>query len=190
MTALLRWTRRILEAGLMLAVLAVVVIEGLTLVAPALGARTLVISGGSMEPAIPRGSYIVAVRQPAGSYAVGDIITVQQAGRTPYTHRIVRLATLNGAPYLETKGDANATADPAIVPVASVVGRVALQLPLLGFLAALLATPVGLFGFLAISGTLLCLVWLLEDLEAGQCPVCAGTAEDLPVHAPGEAQPA
>jgi signal peptidase I len=190
MTALLRWMRRILEAGLMLAVLAVMVIEGLTLVAPALGARTLVISGGSMEPAIPRGSYILAVRQPAASYAVGDVVTVQQAGRTPYTHRIVRLATLNGAPYLETKGDANATADPAIVPVASVVGRVALQLPLLGFLAALLATPVGVFGFLAVSGTLSCLVWLVEDLEAGECPGCAGIAEDPSVHAPGEAQPA
>jgi signal peptidase len=190
MTALLRWTRRILEAGLMLAVLAVVVIEGLTLVAPALGARTLVISGGSMEPTVPRGSYIVAVRQPAASYAVGDIVTVQQAGRTPYTHRIVRLATLNGAPYLETKGDANATADPAIVPVASVVGRVALQLPLLGFLAALLATPLGLFGFLAVSGALSCLVWLVENLEAGQRPICAGTAEDLPVPDAGEAQAA
>jgi len=190
MTALLRWMRHILDAGLVLAVLAVVVVGGLTLVAPALGARTLVISGGSMEPTIPHGSYILAVRQPAASYAVGDIVTVQQVGRTPYTHRIVRLATLNGAPYLETKGDANATADPAIVPVASVVGRVALQLPLLGFLAALLATPLGLFGFLAISGTLLCLVWLLEDLEAGQCPVCAGTAEDLPVRDAGEGQPA
>jgi len=190
MTDLLRWTRRILDAGLMLEVLAVVVIGGLTLVAPVLGARTLVISGGSMEPTITRGSYIVAVRQPAASYAVGDIVTVQQAGRTPYTHRIVRLATLNGAPYLETKGDANATADPAIVPVASVVGRVAFQLPLLGFLAALLAMPLGLFGFLAVSGTLSCLVWLIEDLEAGQRPTCAGTAEDLPAPDAGEAQAA
>jgi signal peptidase I len=190
MTALLRWTRRSLDAALVLAVLSLVVIGGLTLVAPALGARTLVVSGGSMEPTIPRGSYIVAVRQPAARYAVGDIVTVQEAGRTPYTHRIVRLATLDGAPYLETKGDANATADPTIVPVASVVGRVALQLPLLGFLAALLATPLGLFGFLAVSGTLLCLVWLIEDLEAGECPVCAGIAADPSVPAAGGAQPA
>jgi hypothetical protein len=77
----------------------------------------------------------------------------------PCRHRIVRLAPLNGAPCLETKGDANATVDPAIVSVASVVGRVAVQLPL---------------GFLAVSGTLLCLVWLIEDLETDQRPICAG----------------
>ena len=162
----------------MAAVLAVVVIEGLTLAAPAFGARTLVVDGASMDPAVPRWSYIVTVRQPAADYAVGDVITVQDAGRTPFTHRIIRLATLDGASYVETKGDANATADPALVPVTSVVGRVAVQLPALGFLAALLAVPIGLVGFLAIAGTLLCLVWLIEDLEADQCPICAGIAEE------------
>lgn len=190
MTALLRWTRRMLDAGLVFAVLALVVIGGLTLAAPAFGARALVISGGSMEPTVPRGSYVVAVRLPAARYAVGDIVTVQEDGRTPFTHRIVRLATLDGITYVETKGDANATADPALVPVASVVGRLALQVPLLGFLAALLATSLGLFGFLAVSGTLLCLVWLIEDLEAGQCPTCAGVVADSSATEAGEAQPA
>jgi signal peptidase len=188
MPALLRWARRLIDATLMLAVLAVVVIGGLTLAAPVFGARTLVVDGASMQPTIPRWSYIVVVRQPADAYAVGDLITVQEAGRTPYTHRLVRLATLDGASYVETRGDANAAADPALVPVTSVVGRVAFQLPLLGFLAALLAIPLGLVGFLAVAGMLLCLVWLIEDLEADQCPICAALAEDPPVLEAGTEQ--
>ncbi len=94
------------------------------------------------------------------------------------------------ARYVETKGDANATADPALVPVTSIVGRVELQLPLLGFLATLLSVPLGLFGFLAVAGTVLCLIWLIEDVEAARCPICTGTVEDQFVPDTGTAQPA
>jgi signal peptidase I len=190
MTATLRWTRRILDLVLVLAVVALLAMAALTLAAPVLGARTLVVDGGSMEPSLPRWSYVVTVRQPTVAYAVGDLITVQNAGRSVYTHRIVRLATLDGVRYVETKGDANAAADPALVPVTSIVGRVTLQLPLLGFLAALLSIPLGLLGFLGVVGMVLCLIWLIEDVEAARCPICAGVAEEPLVLDAGTAQPA
>jgi signal peptidase I len=190
MTAALRWTRRVLDLALVLAVVALLAMAALTLAAPVVGARTLVVDGGSMEPSLPRWSYVVTVRQPAVAYAVGDLVTVQNPGRSVYTHRIVRLATLDGVAYVETKGDANDAVDPALVPVTSIVGRVTLQLPLLGFLAALLSIPLGLLGFLAVMVTVLCLIWSIEDLEAARCPICAGIAKDPFVPDAGTALPA
>ncbi len=172
----LRWTRRLLDALLVATVLAVVVTAGVQLLAPVAGGRAMVIGGGSMEPAIGRGAFVIAL--PAGSegYAVGDVVTVQQGGGTPYTHRITRLTDLAGAPYVETKGDANAAPDPAIVPTAAIIGRVALSVPLLGYLVMLLATAAGLAGFLAVCATMLLLVWVIEELEDQRCPECAAVA--------------
>ncbi len=78
----------------------------LLIVVPLLfGYERYVITGGSMEPTIPKGALVLAV--PAASYGVGDVVAVAQPGNTPYTHRISRLAALDGEPYVETKGDAN-----------------------------------------------------------------------------------
>jgi len=178
MTAL-RWTRRALDALLVVAVLAVIVTAALQLLAPLAGGRALVIGGGSMEPPIGRGAFVLAL--PAGSegYAVGDVVTIQQGGATPYTHRIIRLADVKGVPYVETKGDANAAPDPALVPTAAVIGRIAMNVPLLGYVALLLGTAAGLAGFLAVCAAALFLVWLIEDLEDVEdrdCPDCAAIA--------------
>jgi signal peptidase len=177
MTAL-RWTRRLLDALLVVAVLAVVVTAATQLLAPVAGGRAMVVGGGSMEPAIGRGAFVLTL--PAGSdgYAVGDVVTVQQGGGTPYTHRITRLADLAGVPHVETKGDANAAPDPAIVPTAAIIGRVALSIPLLGYLVMLLATAAGLAGFLAVCATMLLLVWVIEEVEDQRCPECAAAAAE------------
>ena len=178
MTAL-RWTRRLLDALLAAAVLAVVTTAALQLLAPVAGGRAMVIGGGSMEPAIGRGAFVLALPAGAEGYTVGDVVTVHQGGGTPYTHRITRLADLAGVPYVETKGDANAAPDPAIVPTAAIIGRVAVSVPLLGYLVMLLATAAGLAGFLAACATMLILVWVIEELEDQRCPACAAAASEL-----------
>ena len=172
MTAL-RWTRRTLDAFLLVAVFAVAVTAGITLLAPVLGGRALVIGGGSMEPTISRGALVLALPAPSDGYAVGDVVTVQQGASTPYTHRIVRLTQLDGVPYAETKGDANAQPDPAIVPTAAIIGTIAVSLPVLGYLSLVLGTAMGLAGFLALCATMLLLIWVLEDLEDQRCAACA-----------------
>ena len=177
MTAL-RWTRRLLDVLLVAAVLAVVVTAGIQLLAPVAGGRAMVIGGGSMEPAIGRGAFVLALPAGAEGYAVGDVVTVQQGGGTPYTHRITRLADLAGVDHVETKGDANAAPDPAIVPTGAIVGRVAFSVPLLGYLVLLLATAAGLAGFLAVCATMLLLVWVIEELEDQRCPACAAAAPE------------
>lgn len=172
MTAL-RWTRRLLSAILAVVALAVVVTVALQLLAPIAGGRALVIGGGSMEPAIGRGAFVLALPAGGEGYRVGDVVAVQQGGATPYTHRITRLAALLGVPHAETKGDANAAPDPVIVPTAAVIGRIVVSIPLLGYLAAVLGSGAGLAGLLAVCAAALILVWVIEDFEGQRCPVCA-----------------
>ncbi len=164
MTAL-RWTRRSLDTLIVATLLVVALAAGITLLAPVLGGRALVIGGGSMEPSIHLGSLVLVLPAPDADYAVGDVVTVGQSGATPYTHRVTRLAEEGGVAYVETKGDANPTADPAIVARSSIVGRVVLAVPLLGVLTTVLGSPLGLAGFLATGAALVLLLWLLEDLE-------------------------
>ena len=174
-TTALRWGHRALDALLVGAALVVIVTAGLAVLAPVLGGRSLVIGGGSMEPAIPRGALVLVLPSEA-PYAVGDVVTVQQGAATPYTHRITRLAELDGVPYVETKGDANAEADPVIVPAAAIEGRVVVSIPLLGYVSALLATGLGLAAFLALGAGALLASWVLGDLEEERCPACAAGA--------------
>ena len=171
-TTALRWGRRALDGLLLVAVVVVIVTAGITVLAPVLGGRALVIGGGSMEPAIPQGALVLALPSDA-PYAVGDVVTVQQGAATPYTHRITRLTELAGVPYVETKGDANAAPDPVIVPTAAIAGRVVIGIPFLGYVSALLATGLGLAAFLALGATALLVSWILEDLEEQRCPACA-----------------
>jgi signal peptidase len=170
MTAL-RLARRALDAILLVALAAVALTAGVALLGPATGGRALVIGGGSMEPAIPKGSLILAA--PGNDYRVGDVVAVQPGSSTPYTHRVTRLAELDGVSYVETKGDANDGPDPALVPVSSIIGRVDLALPLLGYLGVLLGSTAGLVGFLAVGGSLLLASGALEEWESGRCEVCA-----------------
>jgi signal peptidase len=174
MTAI-RWTRRALDAILLVALAAVALTAVVAIAAPLTGGRAMVIGGGSMEPTIPKGALVLAV--PADRYGVGDVVAVAQPGNTPYTHRISRLAELDGEPYVETKGDANAQPDPAIVPAASIAGRIDLALPLLGYLGLLLGSAAGLVGFVAVGGSLLIMSGALEEWEDRFCPVCADEAE-------------
>ena len=78
-------------------------------------------------------------------------------------------------PYIGTKGDANADADPVITPRTAIVGRVAFTVPLVGFLLALLSTPVGVLTVFLVAATLLALALLFEE-----------TATELRVRATGQ----
>jgi signal peptidase len=164
MTAL-RWTSRALDAVLVVMLAAVVVTAGITLFAPVLGGRALAIAGGSMEPAIPRGSLVLAV---------------QAGGATPYTHRVIRLAERDGRPYFETKGDASAAPDSQLVPLDALIGRVVFTLPLLGYLVFLVANGAGLLGLLAVGAAILALSSAIEAWGGSRCPACASGARPPP----------
>jgi signal peptidase len=114
------------------------------LVPPLVGLERYVITGGSMEGSIDRGSIVFEEVVPVGELAVGDVITYEPPADSGVdglvTHRIVSLrARPNGQPVIGTKGDANAKADPWRFRLAAgEQPRVVADVPYLGYgLAAL-----------------------------------------------------
>ncbi len=79
-----------------------------------LGISFYIITGSSMESAVPRGALAIERRVSASSLRVGDIITFQPPGTTGnVTHRIIAISTgEDGQRIYETKGDANDAVDP------------------------------------------------------------------------------
>jgi signal peptidase I len=128
-------------------------------------ATTFVIQGGSMEPAIPFGSLIVGESVSPDSVHVGDVVTIRADNGAVITHRVTRLADLGTERYYEIKGDANRTADPVLVPASAVIGRMALQVPYLGYVVAMLGTPAGFVSLLAMVAAGLLVILLAEQLE-------------------------
>jgi hypothetical protein len=79
---------------------------------------------------------------------------------------VTRTVEREGGLWLETKGDANAEADPVIVPANWVVGRVAWAVPFGGYLLRLLAVPSGMLAMLCLAVTLIVAIALLEAPSA------------------------
>jgi len=128
-------------------------------------ATTFVIQGSSMEPAIPFGSLIVDAPVVPEALKVGDVVTIRAENGVAISHRVTRIAVVGSERRLEVKGDANRAPDPVLVPASAVIGRVALSLPYLGFVVAMLGTPSGLVSLLAMVATWLLLILLAEQLE-------------------------
>ncbi|MGZ8438403.1 MAG: signal peptidase I [Candidatus Limnocylindrales bacterium] len=142
------------------AVSLVILIRGI----PLTGRTTLVVAGPSMSPAIGVGSAIVVEPVDPARLAVGDVVSLRVGpSRAIFTHRIVRLIDRGGVLWLETKGDANAAPDPAIVPASDVLGRVALVIPYSGYLVALAAHPSGMILIIAVGLLLLLSAWILDS---------------------------
>ncbi len=162
---------RIGRRGLDLALLALVavVVSALLIarVVPMLtGAPVFVVGGGSMEPAIHLGSIAVDLPVAATSLAVGDIVSLTAGPqRAVFTHRITRLVPRDDGLWLETKGDANRTIDPSLVPASAVLGRVGLVVPILGVAVGVLGTASGLALIFMIAVGLLALAFALELVE-------------------------
>jgi len=118
-----------LVAGL--TVLAVLAYAGL-LVA---GFRPVAVYSGSMLPTLAVGA--LAVDRPVASTAVrvGDLITFSDpyvSGRM-VTHRVIRIFQRPDGRAYWTKGDANPARDPWAIKLSGSVGRVAFDVPYVGY---------------------------------------------------------
>lgn len=166
---LLLMVRRVVDGALVVLValgLATVVLGRLL---PLAGHPVLIVAGPSMEPTLPLGSAVVLRRVAPGELRVGDVASVRTGPRQAiFTHRITRVVERDGAPWIETRGDANATVDPSLTPASAVVGRVDLWLPAAGYLLTLVSSPVGVCFALSLGGMLLVAGWLLDDLLAAR----------------------
>lgn len=165
-----RLARRLLDVLLTALVLFALGIVVLARVIPTFtGGGTFVVGGGSMEPRIPNGAVVVALPTAPAQLATGDVVSVRVGEKQAlFTHRIIRLVERQDGLWLETKGDANPDPDPSIIPATSVVGRVAVTIPLLGYAVRMVATVPGIMFLIALGAFLLAGAWLLESLEIDQ----------------------
>ena len=185
---LLTWTRRGLDLALILLVVTCLLTIVLARVVPLTGRSTLVVAGGSMAPALDIGTAVVVEPVEPSSLRVGDLVSLRSgAERAIFTHRITRLIDRDGAVWIETKGDANAGVDPSITPATSVIGRVSVALPKVGYLIALLSAPVGILFVISLGSLLLFAGWIIEAPRPAHQRTADedGIPGDRPVGAPG-----
>jgi len=111
--------------------------------------KIYVVQSGSMEPAIRTGSVVVV--KPANDYRVGDVITFGSASnkKAPTTHRILEIKNDNGKLSYITKGDANNAPDSSVVKYSTIIGKIIIKVPFVGYGVATAKTP---WGFALVIG--------------------------------------
>jgi signal peptidase len=122
------------------------VVAVLVAVAPLLGYQRYVITGGSMEPTIHKGSIVWDEVVPTSSLKVGDVITYDPPGSLAppgnVTHRIAWIGRdADGRLGFKTKGDANPSVDPWPFSLGDRQARVAFHVPYAGYALATLSEP-------------------------------------------------
>jgi len=132
-----------------------------------LGYPALAVHGGSMGDSLPRGSVAIARWVEPAEVQLGYVILAEADGQTqPRIHRVVSVDEENGQIVVQTKGDANQTADPGSYVLN---GRVAVHtytIPLLGYIINFLGTPTGWLLLIALPAAFISLI-TLRDLWFG-----------------------
>jgi signal peptidase I len=185
MRTAIRTIRRLLDAALVLLVVAVFALVLAANLGPRFGHEMVVIRGSSMTPAIPLGSVIDLVHVDPADLRPGDVVTLKEPAGAIITHRITRIVVLPDGLYVETKGDANEDVDTPVQPISVVQGRVEASVPFLGFLMFLLSVPSGVLSIFSLAITMLLMIWLLEDFEADWDEDEPESAGDAAIPAPG-----
>jgi signal peptidase len=168
-STLARW---VLDGALFLLVGLALAILVVARILPALGHETLVITGRSMEPAMPIGSAVSLdpvgghAVAPGDAVAVGDIVTVRVPDGGPtISHRVVEVVDRQDGRWLVLQGDANPEPDAALYREEWVAGRVATVLPGFGYLIRLLSMPSGVLFVLGLATTLYLAARVVEEFE-------------------------
>lgn len=134
---------------------------------PALEANLLVITSGSMTPAIATGDAVVVVDTPPAEVETGDVIAFQgYTGEGLTTHRVLSHHDVDGRLHFRTKGDANATPDVDLAPADGMVGEVVFALPQAGRPLLFLAGPTARMLLLVVPGAVLVIVQARDLLGA------------------------
>lgn len=118
--------------------------------------RPLVVLSGSMSPAMEPGDIAVITQVDSSDVKVGDVIAYERNGnpQSLATHRVIEVIP-NGGLSFRTKGDANEDPDQHLVEASSVVGRVSLTIPKLGYLFYYAKQPVGFLVLVVLPASLL-----------------------------------
>jgi len=149
---------RIATVALVFAVSALVVINLGPFLFPY---RVYTVLSGSMEPTIPIGAQVVVLKVNAADIRVGDIITFDRPSNPGVliTHRVIQIEPDGkGGTQWITKGDHNSVPDSWRVPATGFGYRYAFAVPLVGYLFAMLQSPLGRICFILAPALLLAAV--------------------------------
>lgn len=174
-------TRRALDVALVVLVALGLATMGIARLVPLTGHQTLVVAGSSMEPTVPLGAAVVTEPVAPADLRVGDVVSLATGPtlETVFTHRITRLVTRTDGLWIETKGDANATVDPVITPVAHILGRVVVEIPGAGYLLRFLSLPSGLAASICLIALLVVLSWYLDSFARERRVRATGPTADM-----------
>ncbi len=134
------------------------------LIVPSLiGYKSFAVISGSMEPNIHVGSIVYAKETPFDELQIGDVISYRISEDTMVTHRIQEINTDDST--VITKGDANDSEDSSPVSANNIVGKVALSIPLIGYISIYAKTPIGIAAICGVVAVIIILNYLPEVLE-------------------------
>lgn len=130
------WVGRILAWTVILGIGAIVMVA--VLIPRVAGATPYVVLTGSMRPAMPPGTMVVARPVDSDRLGIGDVITYQLKSGDPMvvTHRIVAVGDRNGHRIFQTRGDANEVPDQDWVRPVQIRGERWYAVPYLGYVTS------------------------------------------------------
>ena len=162
----MKLVRSVLEIALATLVVGVLLLALAAQAAPLAGYGLFAVRSASMAPSIKVGDLVIEQHVDPTTIEVGDVISLATGTGATVTHRVATVTPNDSGPVFTTKGDANASPDPVATWSSQVRGRVAWDVPLLGFILAMATMPTGLLALFSIGATLLTAIWLLDEGEA------------------------
>lgn len=120
-----------------------------------LGWQFNTVMSGSMDPALKVGDVVAAQQVDPTDIEVGDIITYRspQLGKV-VVHRVVEKHEGNQL-HFRTKGDANDSPDPYLVPAENVLSKVGFHIPCLGYVSQFITSGSGMMLLFVLPGLLI-----------------------------------
>jgi signal peptidase len=133
-----------------------------TYMAPYFGWRVDAVMSGSMEPELKVGGLAITRPVDLKDIKIGNIITFYCLINKEITsHRVIAIES-GTSTYFRTLGDANKAADPFIVPVQNVVGKVCFHIPYLGYVTQFIKTRLGILLILGIPGLIIIVMEIIN----------------------------
>jgi signal peptidase I len=117
--------------------------------------RLQIVESPSMSPMVPQDSLAVVGPVTPRQIQKSDVIVFRDPGKRQrrLLHRVTGVVTQPSGLFFRTQGDANATADPLLVPDDDVQARLLWHVPKLGAAARLLRPPLGIVILVAVPAT-------------------------------------
>ncbi len=129
------------------------------------GINTYPVLSGSMEPAYKVGSVVYVADADKNELSKGDAITFKMSGGTIVTHRIIEIVNNGDEVLYRTQGDANDTPDGTLVSYDDIIGKVAFNIPYLGYVSVNIKKAPGIYILIAYVAVTIFLEYICDEMK-------------------------